>query len=111
MGAAQSAHSVNLAVLVEFEDVKDASDFMGAELPKRADKIGLRSALQDCDIVRMDIRVDGASPGLLRSIKRAIVGHSTGRAFVKDSQGVYRAWNSKKLARDLIAPDASSRPG
>lgn len=101
MGAAHSAHSVDLAVLVEFDDLDEADGFMSAALPRHASRIGLKDVVQDGDIVRMEIHVDGISTGHLRSIKRALIGHSTGRVFVKDARGRYRAWHSKQLCDAL----------
>lgn len=103
MGASHSAHSADLKVLVEFDDLDDADGFIRASLPRRAGIIGLRHAAQDGDIVRMEIHVDGVSTRRLRGVKRAIVGKSSGRLFFKDSRGKYRAWHSRQLCDALLA--------
>eukprot|EP00873_Tetraselmis_striata_P034009 jgi/Tetstr1/454273/TSEL_041192.t1 len=100
MGAGHSRPvlSAELEVLVEFEDPAAATRCVTVHIPRMAKKIGLRSVIHDGDIVRMRLCVDGLSAAHLHSIKRAIVGHSTGRPFVKSKWGRYMAWHSKPLS-------------
>lgn len=99
---AELARTVGLDVLVEFEDMGEATRFMSSTLPRVSRDIHLTAASQDGDIARMTLGVGSASVARLRQTKRAVVGRSSGRVFFRTRPGRYFPWHSRAVREALL---------
>jgi hypothetical protein len=91
---------VDLAVLIDFDNPGEASAFMAVDLPNQMSKLSVTDAIQDGDVVRLQLHLDDVSTSRLKATKRALVNHWHGRAFVK-LDGRYTAWHSRELSNLL----------